>query len=159
MKVRQVFAVLVDDLSFPRLAAPARVPKQGSMLARWHARLVRQPTRLPYPHTVLHSPSHRVTDVWHMQALKGREHGNRASVVRWGATGRETASADALATRLATAEGEKCCCATACVEVHGAPPCTADVFEVRTKRTAIAHSRPRTPVYPHWTATQIVGCV
>ena len=49
---------------------------------------------------------------------------------------RETAGADAVTIGLAVAEGEKWCCAAACVKVHGAPQCTAAVFEVRRKRTA-----------------------
>ena len=53
-----------------------------------------------------------------------------------GAAGRETAGADAMPIGLAVADGEKWCCAAACVKVHGGLQCTAAVFEVRRKRTA-----------------------
>ena len=56
---------------------------------------------------------------------------------------RETAGADAVTSGLAVAEGEKWCCAAACVKVDGAPQFTAAVFEVRTAFRAfpIAHIR------------------
>ena len=41
---------------------------------------------------------------------------------------RETAGADAVTIGLAVAEGEKWCCAAACVKVHGASQCTATAW-------------------------------
>ena len=41
---------------------------------------------------------------------------------------RETACADAVTIGLAVAEGEKWCCAAACVEVHGTPQCTTTAW-------------------------------
>ena len=58
---------------------------------------------------------------------KGGERGNRATRVRWGAAGREIAGTDAVTIRFAVAEGEKWCCAAACVEGH----CTTTVFVLR----------------------------
>ena len=58
---------------------------------------------------------------------------------------RETAGADAMPIGLAVAEGEKWCCAAACVKVHGAPQCTAAVFEVRTAFRAFPTAHIRFP--------------
>ena len=58
---------------------------------------------------------------------------------------RETAGADAVTSGLAVAEGEKWCCAAACVKVHGAPQCTAAVFEVRTAFRAFPTAHIRFP--------------
>ena len=62
-----------------------------------------------------------------------------------GAAGRETAGADAVTSGLAVAEGEKWCCAAACVKVDGAPQCTAAVFEVRTAFRAFPTAHIRFP--------------
>ena len=62
---------------------------------------------------------------------------------------RETAGADAVTIGLAVAEGEKWCCAAACVKVHGASQCTAAVVEVRAHRLSRIPDRAH-PIRTPW---------